>query len=599
MGRIIGIDLGTTNSLASVMINGESQLIPNAFGEYLTPSVVSFGEDGKVFVGKTAKERLVSYPESTFASFKRFMGRDKTYGKYRPEELSSFILRSLKADAEKYLNEPVEEAVISVPAYFDDRARQATKNAGALAGLKVDRIINEPSAAALGYLKGLASNEDLGNEDRIIMIFDFGGGTLDVSLLETFDNVLEIVSVSGDNSLGGIDFDKTIADYFIKKAGMSDSEIDQSLYNIILKAAEKAKMDLTDKSTAQIRVVFESYQRTVEISSKELIEISTPVLKRVFKPIQDLLSNSAYSVDQITDVLMVGGSSKMPIIQHYIKRVMDRDSVYVKSPDYMIAIGMGVYAAIKERKDDIKDILLTDVCPFSLGTSVHNKANDNMPLTSFIIPRNTALPASHKEIYYPTTDGQEVIHVDVLQGEEYLAEDNIELGAVKVELPKESTTATQIHITFSYDINGILVVDVEVPQFGIKENKVIVDKGVNHSSEYIDEKVKELAKIKMLDRNEEEDTQIVQWGTRLFAQTSGALKREIGLKLDYFQNALVSLDTYHKMRVRNYIKKWLMNIENMMNRLGKSSFEEDDSWENDEDKMIEKIYKDWKEDKPQ
>ena len=591
MGRLIGIDLGTTNSLVCVWEDGRSKLIPNAFGEYLTPSVVSFGKKGEVFVGKTAKERLVTDPDNTFEFFKRYMGKDKTYGKYKPEELSSFVLRSLKADAESYLGETVDEAVISVPAYFDDKARKATKNAGALAGLKVDRIINEPSAAALGYLKG-EGDKSTDGEERVMLIFDFGGGTLDVSLVETFDNVVEIVSVSGDNALGGLDFDKVIADYFIKEAGLDREKVSPQEYNIILKASEKAKRELTDNSSAKIEVRSDGLTGSVEITNKTLIDISAPVLKKIYKPVQDLLRNSRYNAESLTDVVMVGGSSKMPIIKHYLEHILNRDDICVESPDYMIAVGMGVYAGIKERDDEVKDIILTDVCPFSMGVYVYNHMNPGKSLSSFIIPRNTALPISRTQVYSPLHDLHKNLNVTIFQGEEYLAELNKKLGVVEVKLPAAATAKTQIFVTFSYDINGILVVDVSVPEFNINEKKVIVNEELDYTEEFIEKKVSELNKIKLIDRNEEEDMQILEWGSRLFAQTSGATKLDIELKLARFQQIIYSgADMYNKLRIRNYMKKYLLHVEAMMIR---ESFNiEDDSWKDDEDKLVDEIFNDW------
>lgn len=593
MSRIVGIDLGTTNSLVCVWEDGKSKLIPNAFGEYLTPSVVSVGKKGELFVGKTAKERLVTDPDNTYEQFKRYMGKEKTYGKYNSEELSSFVLRSLKADAEKYLGEPIEEAVISVPAYFDDKARKATKNAGALAGLKVDRIINEPSAAALGYLKGIDSERMKDGEERIILIFDFGGGTLDISLVETFDNVVEIVSVSGDNALGGMDFDKVIADYFIREAGLDRDKVSSSDYNIILKASEKAKRDLTDNSAARIEVRTDDLYKTVDITNKTLIDISAPVLKKIYKPLQDMLRNSKYSLENITDVIMVGGSSKMPIIKHYLEHILGRDDISVEEPDHMIAIGMGVYAGIKERDDEVKDIILTDVCPVSMGVNVFNHMNPGKSLSSFLIARNSALPASHTHIYSPVSDKQKNIRLNIFQGEEYLAEQNKTLGTIDIKLPPEATAQTAIYVTFSYDINGILVVDVSVPKFNINLNKVIVDKDIDHSEEFIKQKVRDLNKLKLIDRNEEEDTQILEWGSRLFAQTSGQARFEIENKLTWYQMSMRrATDMYNKLRLRNYIKRYLLFVETSMLKDEVLNFK-DNSWQEDEDKLVDEIFGDW------
>lgn len=289
MGRIIGIDLGTTNSAAAVWENGESHLIPNAFGDYLTPSVVSIGKDGTVYVGKIAKERLVTHPEDTVSVFKRFMGTEKIYSlagkKYRPEELSALVLKRLKEDAEHYLGEEITEAVISVPAYFNDLARNATKNAGELAGFHVERIINEPSAASLYY----QCRSQM--EDAVMLVFDFGGGTLDVSLVECFDNIVEILAVSGDNHLGGSDFDRLIADMFWKSCGLSENRFSAEDAAIVLERAENCKFELTGQETAQMCVTLAGREYRMEVSRKELILQAEPLFERMAQPIRRVLSD--------------------------------------------------------------------------------------------------------------------------------------------------------------------------------------------------------------------------------------------------------------------------------------------------------------------
>lgn len=593
MKKIIGIDLGTTNSLVTVWKDGKAELIPNVFGDYLTPSVVSFDENGTIYVGKTAKERLVTHPNSTFEFFKRNMGHVANYGKYTPEELSSFVLRSLKEDAEKYLGESVEEAVISVPAYFDDKARNATKNAGLLAGLKVERIINEPSAAALGYIRANGQEENSLYEDRCILVFDFGGGTLDVSMVETFENVVEIVSVSGDNMLGGIDFDKAIALHFLKENGKTENDVSSSSFNVILESAEIVKRELTDKNTAVMHVHTNEIQGDLQITNKELVGICSSVLKRLYRPIQEVLNNSQKDLDEITDVVMVGGSSKMPVVKHYLQKILERDEIYVTNPDCLVALGMGVYAGIKERDEDIKNVILTDVCPFSMGIKTINKINKDLDLMSFVIPRNTALPVSRRERFCTVYPGQDKILIQVLQGENRYAKGNRNLGEIRIEVPG-AVDIMEIWVTFTYDINGILIVDVEIPAFEINRREVIVDETTSLTEDMIADKIKELDALKMVAADEQEDYQLIEWASRLFEQYDGSAREELARRMDFFMYKKDNeKDMYQFMRIRNHFKRFLLAYQMNLNQFHFEDKEMDNSWLDSEDEMIEDIFKDW------
>ena len=614
MSRIIGIDLGTTNSLVGIWNGGKTELIPNVYGEYLTPSVVSVDDDGSILVGKIAKERLITHPNRTYETFKRSMGTNRRYGQFLAEELSAFVLKRLKDDAEAYLGEPVEEAVISVPAYFDDKARRATRNAGLLAGLRVERIINEPSAAALGFMKGLgedvksseldydAINGDDGEstedeyDDRSFLVFDFGGGTLDVSIVDAFDNVVEIVSVSGDNMLGGTDFDKAIARYYSEEKQVLPTGVTDVEQNCILAAAEQVKRDLTENDTAVMRVNGGNASGSLEITNKDLLKISVDIFKKIYKVIETAMRNSGRMASELTDVILVGGSSKMPVVKHCLETFLERKDIKVVNPDQMIAIGMGVYAGVKERKGDVKDLILTDVCPFSLGTAVNNRIGNgwsHRQLMSFIIPRNTALPAS-KTQYYCTAGKQDKVVFDVLQGEEMYADMNRKIGQVEVDFKKEVEKGTEITTTYSYDLNGILVVDVEVPSLELKTSSILVDDNLKMSREEIDRRVKALEDIKKLSRDEEEDRQLFEWGERLFVQCPDYLREDLRIRLLYFEHILRDdVDVYRKPRIREYMKKYLLNTELSMLKYDARMFVKEDSWMDDEDIIIEKMIEDW------
>ena len=597
MGRIIGIDLGTTNSLACYWDQGKMQLIPNSFEEYLTPSVVSFDKDGTVYVGKTAKERLVTHPDSTFQSFKRYMGQKTMLecpgGRFKPEELSAFVLKNLKADAERFLGEEITEAVISVPAYFDDKARNATKNAGLLAGLKVERIINEPSAAALGYIVQNEGDITSGEfEEKTFLIFDFGGGTLDVSLVDTFDKIVEIVSVSGNNSLGGIDFDKHIAEYFLKEKEIDRRKISRETYMVILAAAERVKRELTDRQSAKMVVNCDEISDELSLTDLELAKICAPVLQSMFAPVNNVMRDSGRKTDTIADIVMVGGSSKMPIVQKYLKHLLRIHDINVFEPDCIVAQGMGVYAGIKERNDEVRDLLLTDVCPFSLGTNVENKMNKDKDLSSFIIMRNSPLPISRTGIYHPKTDQQSVVDFKIFQGEEMYADDNRNIGIVSVKFPQPPGRDTKIQVTFTYDINGILLVNVDVPECGIHLEKVILDEEENNSSVRVKQVVEQLKEYKASAENDEDNRLVMEWGQRLYVQLPPAMKEEMEARLQFY-DYLLSHDPYQAVKMKKHLKLYFLALEVALNSYTVSSWQFDEEWEDEEDSEMEQLFKEW------
>ncbi len=596
MGRIIGIDLGTTNSLAAVWQDGGSRLIPNAFGEYLTPSVVSIGEDGTVYVGKTAKERLASHPDATAGAFKRYMGTSRKYmlaGKsYSPEELSAFVLKKLREDAERYLGEPVEEAVISVPAYFNDMARNATKRAGIIAGLRVERIINEPSAAALACQN---RNEE---EDAVLLVFDFGGGTLDVSLVECFDNVIEIQAVSGDNQLGGQDFDEMIEKHFIRSMEISAEGLSSETKAIIRKSAEKCKKDLTREKTAEMVVNCQDIQKKMEISRKDVVNICAPLFERMGKPISRVLMDAGVSAGQISRIVLVGGSCKMPVVRQYIGHLLGRNDMETLEPDHMIALGCGVCAGIKERDEEVKDMLLTDICPFSLGVDIMNIQNPARPFMSFIIERNTALPVSRESMYANALDNQPEVRVRIYQGEAMYAEDNMRLGELAFKIPRMPKGKVQCFVRFTYDINGVLEVEVRIPVTGEQKRLVIVNKELGMSEEEVAKKLKDFEKIKVNPADEEENRYILEWGQRLFMQTnSEKIREDLVKKLQYFEYVMKN-DPYHLSKVRKYTTVFFASIEGILNQY--VSFTDDvlsdGSWyreEDEEEREIDDLFKAW------
>lgn len=593
MSKIIGIDLGTTNSLVAVWENGESKLIPNAFGEYLTPSVVSVDEDGTVYVGKTAKERLAAYPAQTASVFKRFMGTSKKYalGKkiFRPEELSAMILKKLKEDAENYLGEPVEEAIISVPAYFNDMARNATKRAGILASLKVDRIINEPSAAALA-----CHNMEV-QEDATFLVFDFGGGTLDVSLVECFDNVVEIMAVAGDNQLGGQDFDDMIATHFIRSLKLEPGALQMETRALIRSSAEKCKRDLTENKTAEMVVNCPQVNGKLEISRKDVVTICAELFERMSKPVRRVLMDAQTASAGIDQIILVGGSCKMPIVKQYLRHLLNRDDITTLNPDYMIALGCGVCAGIKERDEDVKDTLLTDICPFSLGTGVINKEDPDRPLMNFIIPRNSPLPSSKEKTYQTARDDQEQICFGIYQGEAMHADDNIKLGEFQLSIPKRRAGEVKCLVRYTYDINGVLEVNVHIPLTGEKRQLVIVNKDLGMTEKEIKRKLKEYEKIKMNPVEDEENKYVLAWGERLFMQCSGEFKEEIMKRMQYFVHIMEN-NPYQVTKVRKYLTVFLAYVEKLTESyvdIDEKELEEGSWYEDEDEKEIDNLFREW------
>lgn len=595
MGKMIGIDLGTTNSLVAVWENGKSTLIPNSFGEFLTPSIVSFDADGTVYVGKIAKERQVTHPESTISVFKRFMGTSKTYdieGKeYKPEELSALVLQRLKEDAERYLGEPVDEAVISVPAYFNDLARNATKDAGKLAGVKVDRIINEPSAAALAYQQQRQA------EDATILVFDFGGGTLDVSLVDCFDNVVEILAVSGDNRLGGSDFDRAIAEAFYKDNNIEKEQLSSEERAIVLEKAMLAKIGLTKSNSVIMQVNLKGNCYDMTLDNSRLIEISSFLFGRMSVPVKRVLSDAQMSQDNITAVVLVGGSCKMPIVQKYIEHIFDEKDILVLNPDHMIALGIGAYVGIKERCEDIKDMLLTDICPFSLGTGVNNPAEPDKDLMKIIIERNTALPASREAVFHTISDYQTKVVIEVYQGEEFYAADNLLLGEFEISVLPRPKGEEKVRLRYTYDINGILVVDAMVLSTGEEKQLVLHNEKIRMTEEEVREKLLELEKLKIHPREKEENKLMIERAARLYKETTGNIREEIGRRAGYFEYLIEKQDEFRIKRFNRTFMAYLDYVEQYFAQINAAFDEVSDfkEWYLSE-KLLAEETEEWQED---
>lgn len=454
---ILGVDLGTTNSLAVVYKEGKPVLIPNAYGEYVTPSAVSI-LDGKIVVGKLAKERLITHPECSASLFKRNMGTDVTYTldkkEYDSATLSSFILKQLIEDAQNYLHESIDEVVISVPAYFNARQRQDTKRIGELLGIKVERLINEPSAAAIAC--------HMDDEYETFVMFDFGGGTLDVSVVDCFENVISINAISGNNHLGGTDFDRAMAEYFCFKNGLNYNILDLSFQQSILRACEKAKIKLSTQSVAEVSLVHLNKNYNCIFDENVLFNTTHSLLESCKNVIGKAVKDSGFSASELDSLILVGGSSKMPVLQHYLSDALNIPVLKEENMDSLVALGLGKYIGIKQRDENIKDVVVTDICPFSLSTSTYNEQNPGLELSTVLIPKNSVLPTSKKMTLRTVHKGQTKVNISVFQGQAMYAKENLFLGQAFIHVPRNMHDYESFDLINSYDINSMLYVEAIV-----------------------------------------------------------------------------------------------------------------------------------------
>ena len=454
---ILGVDLGTTNSLAVVYKEGKPVLIPNAYGEYVTPSAVSI-LDGKIVVGKLAKERLITHPECSASLFKRNMGTDVTYKldkkEYDSAALSSFIVKQLIEDAQNYLHESIDEVVISVPAYFNARQRQDTKRIGELLGIKVERLINEPSAAAIAC--------HMDDEYETFVVFDFGGGTLDVSVVDCFENVISINAISGNNHLGGTDFDRAMAEYFCLKNGLDYNILDSSFQQSILRACEQAKIKLSTQNVVEVSLVHLNKNYNCVFDENVLLNITKSLLESCKNVIGKAVKDSGFSASELDSLILVGGSSKMPVLQHYLSDALNIPVLKEENMDSLVVLGLGKYIGIKQRDENIKDVVVTDICPFSLSTSTYNEQNPDLELSTVLIPKNSVLPTSKKMTLRTVHKGQTKVNISVFQGQAMYAKENLFLGQACIHVPRNMHDYESFDLIYSYDINSMLYVEAIV-----------------------------------------------------------------------------------------------------------------------------------------
>ncbi len=559
MSKILGIDLGTTNSCMAIMEGGEAVVIPNAEGNRTTPSVVAFTKDGERLVGQVAKRQAITNSDNTVMSIKRHMGTSETVElqgkKYTPQEISAFIIQKLKADAEAYLGEPVKEAVITVPAYFSDSQRQATKDAGRIAGLEVKRIINEPTAASLAY--GLDKNQ----EDHTILVFDLGGGTFDVSILELGDGVFEVKATSGNNHLGGDDFDQKVVEWMVdefRKSHSIDLSKDKMAMQRLRDAAEKAKCELSTVTNTNINLPFITandqgpQHLDLNLSRAKFNELTHDLVEATVGPTKQALRDAGISADEIQKVILVGGSTRIPAVQEAVKKITGKDAYKGINPDECVALGAAIQGGVLT--GEVNDVLLLDVTPLSLGIETLGG------VSTVLIERNTTIPASKSQIFSTAADNQNSVEIHVVQGERKMAADNKTLGRFVLDgIPPARRGIPQIEVTFDIDANGILNVSAKDKGTG-KSQHITIQASSGLSDSEIDQMVKDAERFADEDKKRKEEADIRNEADNLYYQTEKILE-DLGDKVD-------AADKEQVNRAREELKSALdsNSLEDMKNK---------------------------------
>lgn len=561
---LVGIDLGTTNSLVSVFTDDGPELIRNSAGTFLTPSVVGISDAGDILVGDAAKHRLITHPEKTVARFKRAMGTAKTHalGKksYKAEDLSALVLRSLKADAEAHLGHTVDRAIISVPAYFNDIQRKATYAAGKMAGLKVERLINEPTAAALAY--GLSTKED----ENTFLVIDLGGGTFDVSILEIFDGVMEVRSSAGDAFLGGEDFTTAVENHFMDQLGVTREKMKPNDLGRLRDLANKAKLALTDKPDVTVKYVKGKSDEALTISRAKFEELTQKLQSRMRMPLQRAISDAGLKSADIERIILVGGATRMPVIRAMVTKLLKKFPEHSLDPDEVIALGTGVQSGLLDRHEALEDIVMTDVCPFTLGTEIAKQTGPKQWESGYfqpIIERNTVIPASRVEPYSTLHPGQTEVTLRIYQGESPRVEDNVPLGEINMKVPKEKGKTQDFEVRFTYDVSGVLEVLVKVLATGDTKQLILEGNPGSLSQAEIAKRLKELEKLKIHPRDVTENAAIINRLKAAYENHLGDLRTAIENNLVHFEAVLAKQNTTDIKLARSEVTTFLDELDSL------------------------------------
>lgn len=560
---IVGIDLGTTNSLIGIFQDGRPQLVRNVHGDFSTPSAVSLDDEGRTLVGLAARERVSTHPDRTAQGFKRWMGSDRKLRlgtrDFRPEELSALVLQSLKADAEALLGAPVTEAVITVPAYFNEAQRRATRTAGELAGLTVERLLNEPTAAGLAY--GLQERTDHSS----FLIFDLGGGTFDVSVLEYFDGVVEVRASAGDTRLGGEDFVQALGRLFIERCdGLKPAEREALMQGgAWWRAAEQAKRNLSDADSTVMSLVHQGRRIECAITRADFESASAELLQRLRRPIERALYDAKIDAAGLDEVVLVGGATRMPMIRQLTTRLFQRLPLRTIDPDLAIAQGAAVQAGLKARDAALSEVVLTDVMPYSLGIVASQQVGDALVADRFspIIERNTPVPVSRTGIYSTVVDNQKSIRIDIRQGESPVGSENLALGVLDVDVPPRPAGTATLEVRFTYDANGLLDVDARETASGRITNTLIHNTSTQMDAAAIASALERLKQLKRHPRDEDENRYLLERAKRLYEDRLGEQRTALQAWMAQFEAALDTQDARTVRTARQQLRQALDSID--------------------------------------
>ena len=564
---IVGIDLGTTNSLVAVWKDGAPVLVPNALGSMLTPSCVGLSDTGELLVGQAAKDRLQTHPQLTVANFKRYMGsaREISLGKrkFRPEEISSFVLRSLKADVEAFLGEPVQDAIISVPAYFSDAQRKATRAAGQLAGLRVERLVNEPTAAALAY-----GVRDAGSE-RKFLVFDLGGGTFDVSILEIFDGVMEVRASAGDNFLGGEDFLEVLVEDVMASMATTTAfkpdDFSPADRQRLRDAAEKLKRTLSTSDVANLSFRMGETEIPYRIDEDRFNTLCDTLLQRLRLPVERALRDARIRAADLHEIVLAGGATRMPVVRKLVTRMFGRFPAAALNPDEVVALGVAVQAGLQMDDAALDEMVMTDVCPYTLGINTTEDTGNNALVSGFYLPiieRNTVVPASRSRDVYTVRNGQTKVAVEVFQGEARLVKDNIPLGRFEIEVqPGMPAGGAGVSVRFTYDVNGLLEVEATAHGTEAKKSIVIQEHAGVLSEPEIQQRLVALANLKLHPREDTRNAAVMARANRMFEESLGEARLLISKAMAQFEAVLERQDPREIATTREQFQGWLDRFE--------------------------------------